>query len=251
MHPTAGGPDLRARCRRSGERDHLHVRVLDQRLPRLATEPVNQLEHLGRQSRLEQQLDQELRGVGHVLRGLPDDRVSTEQRREDLPRRDGEREVEWRDDARHPNRPAVAHRPLAPELRGDGAAEQTPPLGVRVVGGVDPLLHVAPRLEQDLAHLPRHGPGQPLLVPHQEIADPLKHLPAQRRGSPGPLSEAALRRRGCAAHVFGTRPWEPPDDVVPIRGVAVLEIRAGRGLDPGAGDEILERLSHQPSAISA
>src|SRR5207302_4653695 len=53
-----------------------------------------------------------------------------------------------------------------------------------------------------------------------------------------------LGRRDGAGHVVRTRPREATDHVLPVRRVAVLEVRAGPGGDPLAGDEVLEVLGH-------
>ena len=72
--------------------------VHDRRAGRLA-EAVHELNHFGRQSRLEHDLDEHVPGVRNVFGRLEDARVSAEQRREHLPRRNGHRKVERRDDA--------------------------------------------------------------------------------------------------------------------------------------------------------
>ena len=61
---------------------------------------VHQLDHFRRQPRLEQDLHEHVPRVRHIFGRLEDHRVSAEERREDLPRRDRQREVERRDDAR-------------------------------------------------------------------------------------------------------------------------------------------------------
>src|SRR5437870_10954750 len=55
---------------------------------------VDQLHDLGWQTRLEQDLHQQVRGVGHVLGRLEDHRIPAQERGEHLPRRDRERSEE-------------------------------------------------------------------------------------------------------------------------------------------------------------
>ena len=97
--------------------------VHDRRADRLA-DAVHELNHLGRQSRLEQDLDEHVPGVRHVFGRLEDARVSAEQRRKHLPGRNRHRKVERRDDAADADRPAEAHRPLVPQLARHRVAEQ-------------------------------------------------------------------------------------------------------------------------------
>src|SRR5206468_9556087 len=103
-------------------------------------------------------------------------------RGEHLPRRAREREVERRDESRDTDRPAEAHRPFVAQLRRHRATEQPPALRVGVMRGVDALLYVATRLGQDLPHLARHGARDVLLALHEQIADAVQHLAADRRG---------------------------------------------------------------------
>ncbi len=69
-------------------------------LPTVSPRPCTSWIDLGRQAGLEQDLDQQVDGVGHVLRRLDDHRVPAEQRGKHLPGGDGQREVERRDQAR-------------------------------------------------------------------------------------------------------------------------------------------------------
>ena len=90
VHPAAGLADDRAGLGRPGKGDDRDLRMLDQRLPHRLAPAVDQLDHLGRESRLEQDLHQQMHRVRHVLRRLDDHRVPAEQRGEHLPGR------EWR-----------------------------------------------------------------------------------------------------------------------------------------------------------
>ncbi len=156
VHLAAGRANGRARLRRSRKRDHRDVGVFDERAADDRALPVHQLHHLGRQSRFEQHLDQQMRRVRHIFGGLEDHGVSAQQRRKHFPGGNREREVERRDQPRDPDRPAIAHRPLVAQLRRHDSAEQAPALGGGVECRVDPLLHVAARLRDDLPHLARH-----------------------------------------------------------------------------------------------
>ena len=245
VHPPAGLADQGAGLGRTGERDDRHVGVLHQRLADGLSPSVHQLDHLGRQPGLQQDLDQQVDGVRHVFRRLDDHGVSAHQRGEHLPGGDGQREVERRDQADQADRPAVAHRPLGSELGRDHVTEEPPAFGRRVVGGVDSLLHVAAGLRQHLPHLTRHGIGDRVLPLDQQIAHAAEHVTPDGRGGPRPHREAALRRahRGLDVPPVGVR--ESSDQIRRVRRIPILEVRVRRRCDPLAADVVLEGLGHE------
>src|SRR5216110_2477819 len=198
---------------------------------------------------LEQDLHEQVRGVGDVFRRLEDHRVPAQQGWKHLPCRNRQREVERGDESRNSDRPPVAHRPLAAQLGGNSAPEQPPAFRVGVVRGVDPLLHVPSRLGHNPAHLPCPLACDVVVRPNLQMPDPVQHVAAQRRGGLRPLREAALRRGDGTPHVFGARSREAADHIVPVGGVAVLEIGARCGVHPLAGDEILEMLGHSRATV--
>jgi hypothetical protein len=144
----------------------------------------------------------------------------------------------------HADGPAIRHGPLVPQLAGHGVAEQAAALDGGVVRRVDALLHVAARLVQDLAHLPRHGVGDLLLAFRQQVADAAQHIAPQRRRRPAPLVEAALRRLNRLLQVVTRGTGERADQIVRVGRVPVLERAAALRVDPLACNEILERLGH-------
>jgi hypothetical protein len=75
---------------------------------------MHELNDVGRQPRFQQHLDEHRPRMWHVLGGLEHDGVTAQQRRKDLPGGNGERKVEWRDDAGDTDRPTEAHGPLVP-----------------------------------------------------------------------------------------------------------------------------------------
>ena len=101
-------------------------------------------------------LDEVQRRQRRLRRGLEDDGVAADQRRDDLPRRDRHREVPRRDDRADAERLAHRHRELVAQLGRHGLPEHAAPLAGHVEGHVDGLLHVAAGLVEDLAHLARH-----------------------------------------------------------------------------------------------
>ena len=101
VHAAARLADDAAGLGRAGERDDWNRRD-GSRSPRrrLRPRPCTSWITSGGKAGLEQDLDEHVSGVRHVFGGLEDARVSAEQRREHLPRRNRHREVERRDDAR-------------------------------------------------------------------------------------------------------------------------------------------------------
>jgi hypothetical protein len=97
--------------------------MLHQRLPYRFSPAVNQLNHFGRKSGFEQDLHQDMNGVGNILGRLDDHRVPTEQRGKHFPGGDRKREVEGSDESYHPDGPAVAHGPLGTQLGRDHVTE--------------------------------------------------------------------------------------------------------------------------------
>src|SRR5690606_32274189 len=144
--------------------------------------------------------------------------------REDLPRGDREREVARRDDAADADRPAVAHGPLVAQLARHRVAEEPPPLRGRVIGRVNALLHVAARFFEDLAHLPRHDPGDLLLARGQDVTRAADDVAPPGRRGPAPALEPLTGGLDRSLHVLGTGERPQADEVVPVRGIAVLEV---------------------------
>ena len=117
--------------------------MLDQRLANGFAAAVHQLDDVGREPRLEEDLDQKMDSVGDVFGGLDHHGISAQERREHLPRGDRERKIEWRDEPDHADGAAVAHRPLRSELRRNHVAEEAATFSGRVIGRVDSLLDIA------------------------------------------------------------------------------------------------------------
>lgn len=244
MHAPTDLPHLATSLGRSGERDERNVGMLHDRRPYRLADTVHELDHLGREPRLQHDLHQHGPRVGDVLGGLEDARVPAHQRREHLPRRDGHREVERRHDPGHADGAAIAHRPLVAKLAGDRVAEEAAPLDRGVIRRVDPLLYVAARLGQRLPHLAGHQVRDLLLARGEEVADATQHVAAKRCRRLAPEFEAALRRGDRLRHVLAPGKWEPSDDVGVVRRVDVLEVVTRRGGDPLSSDEVLEDRGH-------
>jgi hypothetical protein len=223
VHAAAHLADGGAHAGGAGEGDHRDVRVLHHGVPDLAPAPVHQLTASGCTPASTRISTSSVAVWGTSWAGLNTTEFPADERREDLPRGDGHGEVERRDDAAHADGPAIGHGPLVAQLARNGVAEQAAAFRRGVVGRVDPFLHIAAGLRQDLAHLPGHGPGDLFLARRHEVADATKDIPALRGGHLAPGLEATLRRVDGPLHVVPARAREPAQHLVPARGVPVLD----------------------------
>src|SRR6185437_12244826 len=165
----------------TGERNDRHIGMLDQRGTRILTVSVYELDHLGRQARLEQQLHQHGYRVRDIFRGLDDHRVSAQQRGEHLPRGDRHGEVERRHQTGDPDRPPKTHCPFVAQLTRHRVAEETAAFGCGVVRRVDALLYVALGFAHGFAHLARHERRDVVFARAHQVADAAEHIAATRR----------------------------------------------------------------------
>ena len=160
----------------------------------------------------------------------------------DLPARDRDREVPRRDHADDSDRLADAHVELVAELRRRRLAEQAPALAGHVVGHVDRFLDVAARLGQHLAHLARHQLREVLLLLGQEVA---RSGRGSRRAS-APGRGASPRRPPSRRRRRGRRPRRVDRGKTPIAspfaGLVLSKVSPDGGVDPLAGDVVLECL---------
>ena len=127
---------------RAGEAHEVDVRMVDERRARLGAEPVHDVEHAGRDARLERELGEERRRRRRVLRRLHDRGVPAEDRRERLPGDVRKRRVEAHDQRRDAERLAQrqhravrhARRRRAPVRASSLARDEEPHLdgGVRL-----------------------------------------------------------------------------------------------------------------------
>ena len=225
---------------RAGQRDHADIGMADDPVPHLAAEPVHEIDDAVGHAGLDEQLHEALPEHRRVVRGLEHHGVPAHECRDDLPGRNGDREVPRRDHADDADRLTDAHLELVGQLRRRRLAEETPALAGHVVAHVDRFLDVAARLREHLAHLARHQLRQLVLVLGEQRAEPEQDLTALRRGNEPPARVRLLRRLHSAIDVLGRRPRERADQIA-VGGAPALEGLAG-GIDPLAADEIAERL---------
>ncbi len=242
LEPLGGRLEHRdARLARPGERHDADVRMPDDPVPHLAAEPVHEVDDAVGHAGLDEQLHEALREHRRVVRGLEDDGVAADERRHDLPRRDGDGEVPRRDHADHADGLPDAHLELVGQLGGRRVAEESTSFAGHVVAHVDRFLDVAARLGEHLPHLARHELRELVLVLCHERAEAEEDLAALRRRYEPPGRERLLRGGNGTVDVVRRRPRERPDQVT-VGGAAALERLVAGGVDPLAADEVLMRL---------
>ena len=137
--------------------------------------------------------------------------------------------------------PPDAHRPFVGQLGRHRVAEQPSALAGHQERDVDPLLDVAARLGQDLAHLARHGPGETFLVLRHEGAEAVQDLAALGRRRRLPGWQGSVRGADRHRDVRSRACLEAAHDVSDFGRIHTLERGPGNAVDPAAGDEQLVR----------
>ena len=226
---------------RTGEGDDRDVRMADERASGGLAEAVHDVDDARRATRVGQDLDEALGEQRRVLRGLQHDGVAADERRSELPGRDGDRKVPRRDRADDADRHPHAHHELVPELGRRRLAVHAASLACHVEAHVDRLLDVAAGLRLDLAHLVRHQVGQLGLALGEEGGEAVQHLRALGSRSQAPLVVGRARGRDGAVDVFGPGLRKRAEHLAG-RGTQALERLPGGGIDPLAADEVLEGL---------
>ncbi len=198
---------------RARERDHRHVAAVDDRVAHLGPGSGDEVDGAGREARLVHELDEQGRAQRRLRGRLEHDGVAGDQRGHHLPARDRDREVPRGDDPGDADRLADAHRPLVGQLRWHRVAEHPAAFAGHQEGDVDPLLDVAPRLGDDLAHLRASspGPGAPCAPPSARRSGTGPRL-AWAPGS-RPTRARQSRRRGWPSR----RPPPSPPGTAPLR----------------------------------
>ncbi len=119
--------------------------------------------------------------AGDTSPGFHTTLLPAQQRRHEVPGRDGGREVGRGDDERGADGHAVREQLLGRQLARHGLPVEPSPLAEEEVAGVDHLLHLAERLGVGLADLAGHERGEHLLVRLDEAPDRGDDATAGRR----------------------------------------------------------------------
>ena len=154
--PAAELADPPADVGRAGEADLVDQVLVERELqPRERLRAVRQhhVERARREPRVQEQLRERVGGRRRVLRRLPDDGVAAQQRRDQVPRRHGDREVPRGDDGRDADGRPEREELLVGHLRGHRLPVQPASFAQEEVAGVDDLLHLAAGLGDRLADL--------------------------------------------------------------------------------------------------
>ena len=225
--------------RGTGQRNGANRRVLGERRAHFGPESGDDVDDALGYARIGQRLHQVESGKRSVLRGLDDAGVAADDRRQQLPRRNGHREIPRRDHAAHADRLPHGHGKLVGQLRRHGRTEQTAAFAGVVVGGVNRFLHIAACFFQDLAHLASHVTSVIFLTLDQDLGGAEYHLRAAGRRHQPPLGEGALGGIHGGIHIGLVRALENCDDFARIGRIAVFKRVAADGLDPLAINKIL------------
>jgi len=187
------------------------------------TESVHDVDEPGGYARIDACLDEGVATRGREFRRFDHDAVACQQRGEDLPRRDRDGEVPWRD---HPHDTDGVTRRES-ELVGHLARVRRTPRSATLpcdeASHVDGFLHVAAGFDQDLAGLARHEPRQVGLARREHVADRGDRLGTRRHRDvrPRPLrghgaGDGIVDDRGVGGHERGNH-------IVGVGGIAALE----------------------------
>ena len=195
---TAELADLRADRARPGEADLVDEALFQsglQTLEGVRTRGLDEVQHARRNATRVEEPHHRVAQRGAVLGRLPDDGIAAQDRRHQVPRRHGDREVARGDDRRDTDRHPKREQLLVRHLRRHGLPVQPPALAEEEVARVDDLLHLAERLGIRLADLARDQRSKCLLVGLDQPADLCDHATAGRSRHRRPL----LLRGACGA----------------------------------------------------
>src|SRR5947207_6066966 len=228
-----------ARRRRPRERNALDSRISDKHVTDVAAAAGDKIEDAAGQARLLKNLDQLGGDDRRVRGGLEYDRVARHHRWEDLPRRVRHREVPGGDAGDHAQRDSFGHAPLVAKLRGYGFPMRVASETGGILGHVDRLLDVSPRLLEDFAHLLRHQAGQlflPLLDDQPRLETDL--AASWRRGMP-PTWKGFLGRLDGGVHVLASGGLHHAQHLVLVGRVGRGEGSSALRFHPAAADVVL------------
>ncbi len=174
----------------------------------------DEVEDAGGQAAGDEQLVEGRRDGGGVFGRLPNGGVAADERRYEVPRRDGDGEVPRRHDGNGPDGDPVGEERLVVHLRRHGLPVQAAPLTEEEVARVDDLLNLAERLGIRLSHLTRHEAGEGLLVRLHEPSDLSDRPPPDRGRDLGPRLLGGLRDPAGVGEGGGAREGDIGDDLV-------------------------------------
>ena len=235
QQPARGLTDDASGRRRSGERDHPDVRILDERLADLGA-AGDDVQDAGGQARLlEEARDQDAAGDGRVEIALQHHGVPEGKRRSERPHREDDREVPRRDHADHADRSPARRRGAPRHRRGQLPLELVGGQGCSLLELADRGADLVCRLPFDRARLADHPAGDLLAVQFEELPgaahdrDPLGHRQSRpRRAERG----RPIRRRGDGAAFADAGASER------LAGGGIGRVDRLRGVDPSVAEDL-------------
>ena len=223
---------------RAREAHHVDIAVQGESLARLFAEAGDDVEHSGRQPRLQRELTQANRGQRGLLGRLQHDRVAGQQRRRELPRTDDERVVPGNDGRDDSERLAANERQVIGSGRGNLVVELVGELGIvgNTVGGkryID-----SERVADRLADIERLQRREALQVRSHQLREAQQNALALLglRAPPDTALEGGARRGHGRLHVSGLTTRDLGNDATIYRA-DVLERATRVGCHQLAVDE--------------
>ena len=199
--------DVAADGRRAGERHERDARIVDDGV-RVRVVGDREREDRGQRLLVDDAVGERLhgeRGERRLRRRLPDDRVAADRGERRVPRPDGDREVERRDDADDAERMPLLVHAVRDALGVHRPAVEHPRLADGEVGDVDHLLHLAVAFGLDLAVLQRDERAERVLVLAQEFREAPYRVAADGRRDVAPPVRCLRGGGEHRLHVGGIR----------------------------------------------
>eukprot|EP01136_Pigoraptor_vietnamica_P032356 Opistho-1_new@94111 len=192
-----GDIDLATHLCAAGERDEVHVLVLRHGLADVSAAADERCNGARKLVALEHALDDARhsnRRKSDCRGRLPQAYVAADHRDGVVPAVHGDGEVEGRSDANDAQRVPLLKERVAGAFGGDDLSAHHAAEAHGIVADVDVLLHFAPALRKDLAHLERDEAAERVLVRAKSVANLTHNLAAHGSGHQSPVLPRLLRR---------------------------------------------------------
>ena len=242
----AGSCDAPPGADRARKRDRQNIAVIDDRLAHHRALAHDKVQHAPGQPRAMENVAERPGRMRHEFRRLDHHRVAIGERRRELPRGNGNREVPWRDhadDTQSLPRDFDAHagadgiHDLAIEAQGLASEEGKDLPGP---GGL------ANALGERLAFLAAQNAPQFVLARHHLVGGALEDVMPLLRIAARPGGKGGFRGGNRVVHISGAAARKLADHVMGVRGVDVRQHPCGA--DALASDEVRELRGHGHSS---
>ena len=224
----------------AGEADMRNRGMRDERRAHLGSESRDDVDDAFGKPRLGEERREFEHRRRRELRRLDHRRASGGERRSELPARQRERRIPWRDDADHALGLVLRVGEHAPLVRRDHRTLHLVGEAAVILEVVAHVPDLGARLRQDLAVVALLDRGQPVDVGDDEIAEPPQQVAALRRAHPRPLAlgQRALRRRRRPRRHRASSPRPISAQTLPVYGILGRQILVGGGRNDGSVDVV-------------